>query len=1415
MAINIGSNSSSEVYVGSTQISEVYKGGDKVFPDVVYEYELIVQNLQPEAIGGQYQLQITSQKKGMIDGQVIETIPVPYSISGGDSWVSIQDNQLTIQENQSLQSRECNVMITQTETGGKSTEAIITQKAGSYTYSTPSVQLSYNTVPASGGTAHPSISYSQTYGWNGRESGVGTLTSGGQIEYSVGNNGNVDVPSKGTAESGITTVQAVTATVTLNGKQGQAQANIRQAANTASYGEVSLSVQSPIECDVTGGEYRINPIYSQTVSFTSGSTRAGSVSVSYAEQSPMEGFSLSGNIVTVTENQSSASREGYTVTVTATGEGNKSATDEVVFNQVVGARSYADPVITSFTYPEIPASGGQATPTVTYEQTWGWNGQTTGGGTITSGAALSFSGTSVDTSTGEVSAASKETTPSGETTVTEATVKVTLNNKQATATFQVKQAANTESYGDVAISGGDVAVIPASGGSVSQATGISSSQTVSYTSGASRSGSVSISYSAAVSASSKGTSVSGQTEAGTLTATATGEGGKSASKQFTVYQAANAATTITYGTPSVSLSVDDIPASGGSVSSGSVSYSQSRTQNYTSGATSALSNLTSGGSVQYSSAVSASSRGTTTGDRRSVGTLTATVSMNGKSGNGSATVYQEANTRSNAGISYGTWNVSVSASNYTSTSRECSAGGGSCTISRSASRSRTQKYSYTSGATSTSSLSSQTATPTLSVSGSGASLSGTSFSWASRGTSTGSRRSATVTATYSGHTDTVTLYQEANEQTGSSISYGSWSVSCSASTTSIPASGGSATISASASRSRKRVYTYTSGSTSSSSMTNETATPTLSKSGSGSLSGSTVSFSSRGTTTGSALTCTVTASYGGRSDSVTITQAANSATTITYGTPTVNLSVSDIPASGGSISSGTVTYSQPRTQNYTSGASSSISALTSGGSISYSAAVSASSKGTTASGRTSVGTLTATVTMNGKSGKGSATVYQAANSAGAITYGTPTVTLKVNDIPASGGSISSGTVTYSQSRSQAYTSGASATLSALTTGGSVTYSAAVSAGSKGTTVSGRNSAGTLTATVTMNGKSGKASATVYQAANAATTITYGNITISSFTVADIPAGGGTVSSGTVSYSQPRTQNYTSGATAALSALTSGGSVSYSTGVHANNLGTAITSRLSKGTLTVTVSMNGKSASKSATVYQAKNKIENTTYKNMSQSGYSVNDIPASGGSVSAATINYNVDKQDNFSSGSTHTSIISGQVYENFAAVTGKNLGSTVKSRTLLASRTGTLHIAIQQGPVLPELNYSVNIYQEANEIKSKLISKVANVRANPASLHFDNPGAKSSYILADLTYQNTYTSGSVTTTTSTGSTAPITSVSLSPSSASTYFMVGFSNTNTVNVTATSMIIGTSAYATCNVSISGGIGSVGIQLTAY
>ena len=166
--------------------------------------------------------------------------------------------------------------------------------------------------------------------------------------------------------------------------------------------------------------------------------------------------------------------------------------------------------------------------------------------------------------------------------------------------------------------------------------------------------------------------------------------------------------------------------------------------------------------------MSAGSRGTTTGTRKSVGTLTVTVSRGGHSDNDSATVYQEENTRWTTGTdwnSWGPWSVYVSCS-----PRNLGNTGGTVTITRSASRTRsgTINYAYDSGATSTSPTSdSDSATPSLSYSvtsgsSSGVSLSGTTLTV---GSST-EDRTIRVTGSYGGASDYDTV-----NQTGVEITY--------------------------------------------------------------------------------------------------------------------------------------------------------------------------------------------------------------------------------------------------------------------------------------------------------------------------------------------------------------------------------------------------------------------------------------------------------------------------------------------------------------------------------------------------------------------------------------------------------------------------------------------------------------------
>lgn len=200
-------------------------------------------------------------------------------------------------------------------------------------------------------------------------------------------------------------------------------------------------------------------------------------------------------------------------------------------------------------------------------------------------------------------------------------------------------------------------------------------------------------------------------------------------------------------------SVSDIPAGGGSRSSFSSMPTYSQTWGWN-GSTTGGGTITSGASISYGTAVSAGSLGTTVKSRTQVGTLTGTLSLNGKTKSVSVPVYQAANEFT--GYTYGSWSVSLTASSYTIGNT-----GGSVTLYPSASRPR--YANYTSGSNTRDG--SDSATPSLSTNGtSGFSLSGTTLS-ASENTSTSSR-SIRVTASYGGASDYVDITQG-----GAGVSY--------------------------------------------------------------------------------------------------------------------------------------------------------------------------------------------------------------------------------------------------------------------------------------------------------------------------------------------------------------------------------------------------------------------------------------------------------------------------------------------------------------------------------------------------------------------------------------------------------------------------------------------------------------------
>lgn len=247
-----------------------------------------------------------------------------------------------------------------------------------------------------------------------------------------------------------------------------------------------------------------------------------------------------------------------------------------------------------------------------------------------------------------------------------------------------------------------------------------------------------------------GNTTSTSTRSGTVTLTQAETG-----KKLTLF-CSQSASYRTYSEITVSGgSISDTPASGGIRSSFSTMPSYSQTWGWN-GSTTGGGTITSGASISYGTAVSAGSLRTTAKARTRIGSLTCTVSLNGKSKSITLDVYQAENkiTRTTDGTPV----ISLSASSYS-----ISKSGGSVNIYASVSIPTTNHWS--SG--STSAGSSKSATPTVSASGTGFSLNAAKTvltATENLGTST---RNCVVTASYSGATTKTILVT----QSAASVSY--------------------------------------------------------------------------------------------------------------------------------------------------------------------------------------------------------------------------------------------------------------------------------------------------------------------------------------------------------------------------------------------------------------------------------------------------------------------------------------------------------------------------------------------------------------------------------------------------------------------------------------------------------------------
>ncbi len=272
-----------------------------------------------------------------------------------------------------------------------------------------------------------------------------------------------------------------------------------------------------------------------------------------------------------------------------------------------------------------------------------------------------------------------------------------------------------------------------------------------------------------------------------------------------------------------------------------------------------------------------------------------------------------------------------------------------------------------------------------------------------------------------------------------------------------------------------------------------------------------------------------------------------------YDTPVVSLSYGGTISAGGGSLSPSLSYRQ--TVHYLSGKT---ATLTTGGAVSYSGSatgfsVNVVSGVVTASANEGKGRsvgVTVSVTMNGKTGTGIATVSQNIDSVS--SYGTPSVSVSYGGFGASGGT-NYPTLSYSQT--VYYVSGKTST---VTSGGSVSYSGSATGfsvnSSNGALTASANTGSArsviVTARVTLNGKTGSGSATVSQYADSVVDyhyndrlIAYGtpSVSIGSGITA---AGGSAAISGSVSNTWRDQTRYASGRVVDNASRSVAGSVSF-------------------------------------------------------------------------------------------------------------------------------------------------------------------------------------------------------------------------------------------------------------------------------
>lgn len=245
--------------------------------------------------------------------------------------------------------------------------------------------------------------------------------------------------------------------------------------------------------------------------------------------------------------------------------------------------------------------------------------------------------------------------------------------------------------------------------------------------------------------------------------------------------------------------------------------------------------------------------------------------------------------------------------------------------------------------------------------------------------------------------------------------------------------------------------------------------------------------------------------------------------------------------------------------------------------------------------------------------------------------------------------------------------------------------------------------------------------------------TYGTPTVYLGNITDIPASGGTAATPTYTYSQLWGWN---GKTDDGGTISSGASVVWSENISGSNLGTTAKARTKLGSRTLTVTLNGKSGSASIDIYQAENKITNTSQGTWVVSISANPSTLTEMGGTSQISASARAPRTNHWSSGATNAA--SDAIGTPTLSIPTASTGFSLSGTTLTVAENTT---ANQRSVVVRATMDTV--YKEVTVTQSVyLVEWEYTFTASPTTLSFDALGTAKSITITS--YREKYINGSL-----------------------------------------------------------------------